>query len=74
MGDKVEIKLGEAGHDTRVFVNGEDISGSLKRIEITSDVNEASQMTAWYACVGGEVNGEMVVYHMCPMGLGEEEE
>lgn len=78
MKDKPQVKMvlpaiGGAG-DTKVEINGEDIAERLKGLQLSTSAKSETVLVLYYGCYSTEVEGEMVVRHLCGMGDLVEEE
>lgn len=62
---------GAAGHDSRLELDGVDVSSSVQHVTIHVDARHLNRATVSYACTLVEVDGEYHIAHQCPIG-GEE--
>lgn len=65
------------GGDALVEIDGKDIAGGIKGLQLYASSERETVLIVHYACYNIEVEGEMRVRHMCGLGKiqngGEEE-
>jgi len=69
---KVDLKLTPTGRDSKVILDGVDVSKSVSDVEVHAGVGEVTTVMVTYVCAREDVDveGEFDVVHVCPIGYG----
>lgn len=69
---KVEIQIQVNQVGGSIKIDGEDISNKVRSLTLDMAAQRASTVLILYTCTEGEVNGEAVVHHVCPLSMEQE--
>jgi hypothetical protein len=70
---KVDMSLAPHGKDSKVVLDGVDISSSVTEVEVHAGVDFVTQVIVSYVCTSeaADINGDFNVTHRCPLSYGE---
>jgi len=63
---KVEFNAAQIGHDSKLIIDGVDVTNDVRRVTIDAEVGNFTKLEVEYVCVEGVINGEVEVFHVCP--------